>query len=107
MSTNKGLELLSPKMYATLTSSQNPSIVGQPVTFTATVTSIAGPPPDGEKVTFTVNGVLFGSVPLSGGVAQLTTSAIPSGQHTVVIKYVGDANYLPNSYEAIQQQVNP
>ncbi|MGA7686950.1 MAG: Ig-like domain repeat protein [Terriglobales bacterium] len=107
MSSNKGLELLSPKMYATLTSSQNPSIVGQPVTFTTTVTSIAGPPPDGELVTFTVNGVLFGSVPLSGGVAQLTTSAIPSGPHMVVVKYVGDANYLPNSYEAIQQQVNP
>jgi probable HAF family extracellular repeat protein len=107
MSSNKGLELLSPKMYATLTSSQNPSIVGQAVTFTANVTSIAGPPPDGELVTFTVNGVVYGSVPLSGGVAQLTTSAIPSGPHMVVVKYVGDTNYLPNSYEAIQQQVNP
>jgi probable HAF family extracellular repeat protein len=107
VSSNKGLELLSPKMYATLTSSQNPSQVGQPVTFTVKMTSIAGPPPDGELVNITVNGVSKGSAPLVNGVAQLTTSTIPSGTHTVVAKYVGDANYLPNTYEALQQQVNP
>jgi probable HAF family extracellular repeat protein len=106
MSTNRGLELLSPMMYATMTSSQNPSLVGQSVTFTVKLSSIAGPPPDGEVVKFTVNGVYYGSATLSGGVAQFTTSAIPSGPHTVVAKYVGDANYLPNKYSAIQQQVN-
>ncbi len=106
MSTNKGLELLSPKMYANLTASQNPSDYGQPVTFTAKITSIAGPPPDGELVDFTVNGVLYAAVPLVNGVAQFTTSTIPQGPHIVAVKYVGDANYLPNSYEALQQQVN-
>lgn len=106
LSTNKGLELLSPKMYADLTSSKNPSTYGQPVTFTVKITSIAGPPPDGEMVTFTVNGVVYGSIPLVNGVAQLTTSTIPQGPHIVAVKYVGDANYLPNSYEALQQQVN-
>lgn len=106
MSTNKGLELLSPKMNANLTSSKNPSNYGQPVTFTVKITSIAGPPPDGELVNFTVNGVSFGSVPLVNGVAQLTTSTIPQGPHIVAVKYVGDANYLSNSYEALQQQVN-
>lgn len=107
VSSNKGLELLSPKMNANLTSSQNPSVVGQPVTFTVTVTSIVGPPPDGELVSITVNGVSKGSAPLVNGVAQLTTSTIPSGTHVVVAKYVGDNNYLPNSYEALEQQVNP
>ena len=106
ISSNKGLELLSPKMNANLTSSQNPSKFGQAVTFTVKVTSIAGPPPDGELVNFTVSGVLFGSVPLVNGVAQLTTSSIPSGPHIVAVKYVGDANYLSNAYEALQQQVN-
>jgi probable HAF family extracellular repeat protein len=106
MSTNKGLELLSPKMNADLTSSKNPSNFGQPVTFSVKITSIAGPPPDGELVTFTVNGVVYGSVPLVNGVAQLTTSSIPQGPHIVAVKYAGDANYLPNSYEALQQQVN-
>ena len=107
LSSNNGLELLSPKMYANLTSSQNPSTYGQPVTFTVTVTSIAGPPPDGELVNFTVNGVLYASEPLSNGFAQFTTSSIPTGQHVVAAKYVGDTNYLPNSYEALHQQVNP
>ena len=106
LSSNKGLELLSPKMNADLTSSQNPSNYGQPVTFTVKITSIAGPPPDGEVATFTVNGVVYGSVPLVNGVAQLTTSSIPQGPHIVAVKYVGDANYLSNSYEALQQQVN-
>jgi probable HAF family extracellular repeat protein len=107
ISSSKGLELVSPKMYANLTSSQNPSKVGQPVTFTVSMKSIAGPPPDGEMVSITVNGVSKGSAPLLNGVAQLTTSTIPVGTHIVVAKYDGDANYLPNTYEAISQQVNP
>jgi probable HAF family extracellular repeat protein len=107
ISTNKGCYLLVPKMATTFTSSVNPSVVGQPVTFTATMTSIAGPPPDGEMVQFVVSGKVYGSSPLKGGVAQFTTSAIPVGPHIVVAKYLGDANYLPAKYTAVNQQVNP
>jgi probable HAF family extracellular repeat protein len=107
ISTNKGCYLLVPKMATTFTSSANPSVVGQPVTFTATMTSIAGPPPDGEMVQFVVSGKVYGSSPLKGGVAQFTTSAIPVGLHIVVAKYLGDANYLPAKYTAVNQQVNP
>ena len=107
ISTSKGCYLLVPKMAATITSSVNPSVVGQPVTFTATLTSIAGPPPDGETVQFVVSGKVYGSAPLHSGVAQFTTSAIPVGPHIVVAKYLGDANYLPAKYTAINQQVNP
>jgi hypothetical protein len=107
ISTNRGSFLLVPKMATTITSSANPSVVGQPVTFTATMTSIAGPPPDGETVQFVVSGKVYGSSTLKGGVAQFTTSAIPVGSHIVVAKYFGDANYLPAKYTAITQQVNP
>jgi len=107
ISTNKGCYLLVPKMASTITSSANPSVVGQPVTFTATMKSIAGPPPDGETVQFVVSGKVYGSSTLKGGVAQFTTSAIPVGSHIVVAKYFGDANYLPAKYTAITQQVNP
>jgi probable HAF family extracellular repeat protein len=107
ISTNKGCYLLVPKMASTITSSANPSVVGQPVTFTATMTSIAGPPPDGEMVQFVVGGKVYGSSPLKGGVAKFTTSAIPVGSHIVVAKYFGDANYLPAKYTAVTQQVNP
>jgi len=107
ISTSKGCYLLVPKMASTITSSANPSVVGQPVTFTATLMSIAGPPPDGEMVQFVVSGKVYGSSPLKGGVAQFTTSAIPVGSHIVVAKYFGDANYLPAKYTAITQVVNP
>jgi len=107
ISTGRGGYLLVPKMATTFTSSANPSVVGQPVTFTASMTSIAGPPPDGETVQFLVSGKVYGSAALHGGVAQFTTSAIPVGSHTVVAKYLGDTNYLPAKYTAIMQVVNP
>jgi len=106
LSTNKGGYLLVPKMTAAFTSSSNPSVLGQAVTFTATLTSIAGPPPDGETVQFVVSGQVLGSAALQGGVAQFTTSAIPSGSHAVAASYSGDANYLPTKYNALIQVVN-
>lgn len=106
LSTNKGGYLLVPKVIATFTSSTNPSVLGQPVTFTATMTSIAGPPPDGETVQFVVGGKILGSATLKGGVAQFTSSAIPVGSHPVVANYSGDANYLPTKYKALTQVVN-
>jgi probable HAF family extracellular repeat protein len=107
ISTNKGSYLLVPKMIGTLSSSANPSKVGQSVTFTDTITSIAGPPPDGETVQFVISGKVYGSATLKNGIAQFTTSAIPVGSHVVVAKYYGDANYLPAKYTAIMQVVNP
>lgn len=107
ISTNTGLSILSPKMLATVTSSANPSALGQAVTFTATVSSIAGPPPDGETVQFMVAGKPLGTATLTNGVAQLTTPAVTVGSHVVAVTYTGDANYLPNTYQALKQIVNP
>jgi probable HAF family extracellular repeat protein len=107
ISTNKACYLLVPKMATTFTSSANPSVVGQPVTFMVTMMSIAGPPPDGESVQFVVSGKVYGSSTLKGGIAQFTTSAIPVGSHIVAAKYSGDANYLPTKSTAITQVVNP
>jgi probable HAF family extracellular repeat protein len=106
ISTNKGGYLLVPKMAATFTSSVNPSVLGQPVTFTATMTTMIGPPSDGETVQFVAGGKMLGSAKLKGGVAHFTTSAIPAGAHAVVSTYSGDANYLPSKYMAITQVVN-
>jgi hypothetical protein len=106
ITTNKYGYLLVPRMTDTLTSSVNPSVVGQPVTFTTTMTSIAGPPPDGETVQFVVNGKVYGSATLKGGVAQFTTSAIPAGSRVVVAKYKGNANYL-SAWSSVMQTVNP
>jgi len=105
VSTNKGESLLVPKMTATFTSSANPSVVGQSVTFTITITSIVGPPADGETVQFAVAGQVT-TATLKGGVAQFTTSTMTAGTHTVTATYTGDSNYLSTKFPNLAQVVN-
>jgi subtilisin-like proprotein convertase family protein len=72
----------------TVTSSANPSIVGQPVTFTATVSSGAGTPTG--NVEFLDGAVSLGVVALNGaGQAQVTTSALTAATHTITANYLG------------------
>ena len=86
----------------TLTSSPNPSVQGQPVTFTVTVTSSAGPPPDGETVLIDK----IASPPLVGGVATFTTKKLPVGSMQTSATYFGDINFAPSSSPKILQIVN-
>ena len=76
----------------TLTSSPNPSQVGQSVTFTATVTGQYGGTPTGS-LTFKDNGTVVAQVTLSGGVARYKTSTLTKGKHHMVASYGGDANF--------------
>ena len=103
--TGKGGYLLLPRVMGQFSSSLNPSVVGQPVTFTAKFSSIAGPPPDGELVTFSVSGKVVASVPISGGVAQYTTSTITAGSHGVIVNYPGDVSHIAVKYPALTQVV--
>ena len=73
----------------TLTSSANPSIHGQAVTFSATVAS-TGPTPTG-KVEFKDGTKVIRSVTMSDGVATLTTSKLAVGTHSITAEYEGDA----------------
>lgn len=81
----------------TLTSSANPSGVGQSVTFTATVTSTAGVPSNG--VQFKVDGINQGApVALNAsGVATFNTGSLTPGTHTVTADYSGDSNFAASS----------
>jgi uncharacterized repeat protein (TIGR01451 family) len=80
-----------------VSSSVNPSNVGQSVTFTATVTSTAGTPTG--TVQFKDNGVNLGTAQtLNGsGVAQLTTSTLTGGIHPITADYSGDGNFNTSS----------
>jgi hypothetical protein len=74
-----------------LISSQNPSSVGQSVTFTATVTSSGGVPPTGT-VTFSDGATPLASPTINGsGVAMFTTSTLTNGLHQITATYNGDA----------------
>jgi hypothetical protein len=76
---------------ATLTSSQNPSRAGRPVTFTVTVAAAEGTDVPAGTVQFSDAGVDLGPpVALDGtGRATLTTSTLRAGTHRI------DATYTP------------
>jgi hypothetical protein len=75
----------------TLTSSGNPSVYGQPVTFTATVSNGSSSAPTGN-VTFEDGSTPLGTGTLSGGEVRFTTSALSVGTHSITAVYGGDAN---------------
>jgi CSLREA domain-containing protein len=78
----------------TISSSHNPSSLGQNVTFEATVTSPGGIPTG--TVQFVVDGTNSGApVPLNtSGVATFHTSSLTAGTHAITAAYGGDSNFL-------------
>ncbi len=88
----------SPVHFATFSTSTNPAVPGQPLTFTVVMTSAPVAPPAGSIDFFDQTTHLdLGSVTLSGGVASLTTSALQSlGGHTVTATYfAASPNFAP------------
>ncbi|HWW77393.1 MAG TPA: Ig-like domain repeat protein, partial [Pyrinomonadaceae bacterium] len=86
----------------TVTSSLNPSLVTQNVTFTATVASTGGNagPPTGT-VTFKDGASTIsctgGSQTLSGGVATCQIATLTAGNHSITAVYGGDSNFTGNT----------
>jgi hypothetical protein len=88
----------------TLTSSQNPSGVGQLVTFSATVTG--GGTPTGT-VSFKDGTTVIGIGTLNAsGIATFATSSLAQGSHSITASYSGDIGNLPNTSTALIQTVN-
>lgn len=73
-----------------VSSAQNPSALGQPISLVAMVRCGAFTPTG--SVTFTDGGVPLGMVPLRGLTATFTTSSLASGSHSITASYSGDAN---------------
>jgi hypothetical protein len=71
-----------------ITSSINPSLLGQAVTLSTTVSSISGTPTG--TVQFYDGATLLGSATLSGGNASLLTTFTSIGIHTLTVVYAGD-----------------
>lgn len=70
----------------TLSSSTNPSLFGQSVTFTATVSSKTGDTPTGTA-TFSDGPTNLGTVALTSGEASFTTSSLSIGSHSITAQY--------------------
>jgi len=89
-----------------LSSTPNPSRVGQPVTFAARVAgSLKGYGIPTGTVTFSSGGKALGTVALVNGVATFITNRLPAGNDQIQAKYSGDKQYNPNSSAGIEQRV--
>jgi hypothetical protein len=84
-----------------LSSSQNPSSGGQPVTFTARVT---GTGPTGT-VTFFDGGTALSTATLVAGTATMTTSSLTVGSHSMTARYSGDGTNAASTSAALIQSV--
>jgi hypothetical protein len=99
-------QVVVPAATATaLTSSLNPSPVGQTVTFTATISSkssIAA----GGTVSFTDGGTALGSaVVAANGTATFGTSSLAFGVHTIVAIYSGDTNHGASTSSSLSEKI--
>jgi len=86
----------------TLTSSLNPSALGQNVTLTATVT----PSTATGSVTFREGSTVLGMGALNGGTATLNLTTLSVGTHTLVAEYSEDANHVGSVSTILFQTVN-
>jgi uncharacterized repeat protein (TIGR03803 family) len=92
-----------------LTSTTNPSVYGQSVTFTATVTPTAawGVTPTGT-VTFYDGSTMLAAVALAGSdTASYSTGTFAVGSHPVTAVYSGDANEDGSTSAVLDQVVDP
>src|SRR5271165_4046907 len=85
-----------------LSSSANPSTVGQTVIFTAGLS----PSSATGSVQFLDGTTDLGTVPLSGGIASLSISTLTVGSHNITAAYGGDANDAASTSTVLTQIVN-
>lgn len=84
----------------TITSSANPSVFGEPVTFTV---SFASPIPTTGSVQFSAGPIFLGAVGLPGSSdIAFTTAALPLGSNSIAVVYNGDSNYSSTQGSIIQ-----
>jgi hypothetical protein len=76
-----------------VTTSGSPTLIGQPVTFTATATPSQGTIPDGELMAFYDGITMLGSEKLVSGMAAYTTSSLSAKTHSIKATYVGDGTF--------------
>ena len=89
-----------------LTSSLNPAVAGQVVTFTATVASAAGTAAGTVNFFLDGGGSPAASVAVSAGAAQFSTNALAAGAHTVSATFVsGNPNIQGSSASPITQTI--
>jgi hypothetical protein len=88
----------------TLTSSLNPSVYGQSVTFTATVKSSAGTPPGTVQILY--GSTVVGTGTLASGKASIPVSSLPAGSDSVTASYLGGGGFASSTSGPLTEVVN-
>jgi hypothetical protein len=88
-----------------LSSSKNPSRVGESVTFTTNVSATIDSSIPTGTVTFMDGSAVLGKLTLTGGAAAFTTSGLQQGNHKITVAYSGDNLFNPNRSLALIQKV--
>src|SRR3989442_15965635 len=87
-----------PATSTTLSSTPNPSVIGQAVTLTATVAPVLpGTLSRTGTVTFKDGATVLGTAALVNGSASLVTSALAAGDPSLTAAFSGSAEFLPNA----------
>jgi hypothetical protein len=90
-----------------LTSSVNPSTVGESVTFKVTITTVApGTGTPMGAVTFKDGTTTLGSVSLTTGAASYTTTKLAKGSHSITAVYSGSMDDLGITSAVLMQQMD-
>jgi hypothetical protein len=100
-----GVLTVAPAGTSIVLVSTNPTaILGANVNLTATVTSATTGTPTGQ-VYFYTGTTFLGASPLSGGVAALTTNAIPLGSNTLTARYNGNIDFTSSISNSVIETV--
>jgi hypothetical protein len=88
-------------------SSPNPSMEGNPVTFTATVSAPGGSAPTGTMY-FSDGRTPIGKARTTAGIGSFSTNVLKTGEHFITANFSGDGsvNYLGSASHGLIQMVN-
>jgi hypothetical protein len=101
-----GAQVATPTTTA-LTYSLNPTVYGQPVTFTATVTPSSGSVTPAGTILFKDGAATLGSSSLdASGMASFTTSTLSAGSHSITAAYGGSATFGASTSPVVMETVN-
>ncbi len=83
--------------------SANPSLEGQPVTFTANVSPAAA----SGTVTFKDGAAVIGTGTLAGGTASISVATLSAGPHSITAVYNGDTHHATSTSPVLVHAVTP
>lgn len=88
-----------------LSSSKNPSVLGNPVSFTAKVTGVGSNSGTPSGLVYFYDGTkALGGYSLAAGSVKYTASSLSSGSHKIKAVYTGDTNFI-GSEDTLTQSV--